>query len=199
MISQRHFESTMRRNDLACIAIASAFAIGSLSGCSTYHSITNYISADNPLLCPDAVILAGTSSLPAFDPAKGMDPSNLNYSIAMTNVTTRCDYNKHRFDADASLKIFFRASRPPGGDDAHYRVPYYVAVTSNGEILDKKPRWLEFDFPKGASSVTGEENVDSFDVQMDKAKKPYEYHLIVGFQLTKAQVDYNKTMGQYEP
>jgi hypothetical protein len=189
----------MRRNELARIAIASAFAIGSLSGCSTFRSAVNYVSADSPLLCPDAAILAGTASLPAFDPAKGADPTNILYTMAMTNVTTRCDYNKRRFDADASLKIYFRANRPPGGEDTHYRVPYYVAVTSNGAILDKQIHWLEFDFPKSVSSVTGQANVDSVVIQVGKTRKSYEFHLIVGFQLTKAQVDYNKKMGQYEP
>jgi hypothetical protein len=199
MISLRRFESTMRRNELARIAIASAFAIGSLSGCSIYRSAVNYIAADNPLLCPDAAILAGTASLPAFDPAKGADPSNILYNIAMTNVTTRCDYSKREFTADANLKISFRANRPPGGETARYRVPYYVALTSNGEIQDKQIHWLEFDFSKGVSGVTGEAAVDSVVVKVGKTKKPYEFHLIVGFQLTKAQVDYNKTMGRYEP
>ena len=189
----------MRRNELARIAIASAFAIGSLSGCSTYRSAVNYIASDNPLLCPDAVILANTASLPAFDPAKGADPSNILYTVAMTNVTTRCDYSKRQFTSDANLKIFFHANRSPGGEAVRYRVPYYVAVTSNGEIQDKQIHWLEFDFPKGVTGVTGEAAVDSVVVKVGKTNKPYEYHLIAGFQLTKAQVDYNKTMGRYEP
>jgi hypothetical protein len=199
MISLRRFESTMRRNELARIAIVSAFAIGSLSGCSTYRSVVNYVTADNPLLCPDAAILANTASLPAFDPARGADPSNIIYTVAMTDVATRCDYSKRQFTADANLKISFRASRPPGGEDVHYRVPYYVAITSNGEIQDKQIHWLEFDFSKGVPVATGEAAVDSIVIKVGKTKKPYEYHLIAGFQLTKAQVDYNKTMGRYEP
>jgi hypothetical protein len=189
----------MNLKELACVVFASTVAIGSLSGCSTYQSVSNYVSSDPAATCPDAAILASTASLPAFDPAKGIDPSNVQYTVFMTNVTTRCDYSKRDSTADANLKITFHASRPSGGERAVYRVPYYVAVTTSGEIKDKEIRWLQFEFPKGSPTVAGEDAVDSIVVQVDRTKKPYEYHLLVGFQLTKAQVDYNNKMGRYEP
>ncbi|HUO99456.1 MAG TPA: hypothetical protein VMU01_12365 [Rhizomicrobium sp.] len=189
----------MKRNNVARIAIVSAFAVVPFSGCSMYQSAVNYIRSDSAATCPDAAILASTATLPAFDPAKGDDPSNVLYTISFNNVTTRCDYSKRDFTADTSLKLFFKATRPPGGEDAQYKVPYYVAVTNNGAIQDKQVHWLAFSFSKGDSVVSGEDDVDSTVVRVDRAKKPYEYHVIVGFQLTKAQLEYNKKMGQFEP
>jgi hypothetical protein len=171
----------------------------SLSGCSTWHSMVNYVRADSVTSCPDAAILASTSSLPAFDPAKGGDLSTVLYTAKMTNVTTRCDFNKRTLLADSNLKIFVTVTRPPGGEEAHYRLPYFIAVTNNGEILDKKTYWMEFDFAEGATSTDVEEDVDSFEVQTAKQSKAYDYHLLVGFQLTKTQLEFNKTMGQYAP
>lgn len=185
--------------ELARIVAASALAVVSLSGCTTWRSAVNYISSDNTAVCPDAAILANTASLPAFDPSKGDDPSSVIYNVAMTNVKTRCDYSKRDNTADANLRIFYTATRPPGGDDAHYRVPYYVAVTSGGEIVDKQIHWLEFDFPKSTPTVTGEGYVGSVVIAVDHQKRSYEYHLLIGFQLTQAQLDYNKKMGQFAP
>jgi hypothetical protein len=185
--------------ELARIVAASALAVVSLSGCSTWRSAVNYIAADNSNVCPDAAILANTASLPAFDPAKAADPSSVIYNIAMTNVKTRCDYSKRENKADSNLSISYTATRPPGGAEAHYRVPYYVAVTSGGEIVDKQIHWLEFDFPQAASRVSGESYVDSVDIAIDRQKRSYEYHLLIGFQLTQAQLDYNKKMGQFAP
>lgn len=185
--------------ELVRIVAASALAVVSLSGCSTWRSVVNYIASDNANVCPDAAILANTASLPAFDPTKTADPSAVTYNIAMTNLKTRCDYSKRDNTADADIRISYTATRSPGGDEAHYRVPYYVAVTTGGEIVDKQIHWLEFDFPKTAATVSGEGYVDSVKITVDRQKRSYEYHLLVGFQLTQAQLDYNKKMGQFSP
>ncbi|MGC9953441.1 MAG: hypothetical protein ABSD21_04080 [Rhizomicrobium sp.] len=183
---------------IICIATASALA-SLLAGCSTYHSALSYIHSDKASDCPDAAILANTSSLPAFNPATEGDPSGVIYSIAMTNVKTRCDYDKSEKTADARLNVYFQAKRPPGGREVSYRVPYYVAVTSGGEIIDKKIYWLEFAFPASAVSSESEAAVDSTIVKYAKDKTGYDYHFVVGFQLTKAQLDYNNKIGPYEP
>jgi len=189
----------MKRNELVRIAIAAAGAAGSLWGCSTYHSVVNYIASDPAAVCPDAAILASTATLPAFDPEKGADPSNVQYTISLTNVSTRCDFSKRSSEVDSNLTLSFSATRQPGGDSATYRVPYYVALTNNGEIKDKQLHWLEFKFPRGASNMTAVDSVNSIEFKVERGKRSYEYHLIVGFQLTKAQLDYNKRIGQYEP
>jgi hypothetical protein len=182
------------------IRIATALvATGLLAGCSIYHSITGYMSSDKAALCPDAVILANTASLPAFNPAAAGDPSDVVYRVAMTNVTTRCEYDKSEKTADASLKIFLHAERPPGGGETSYRVPYYVAVTSGGDILEKKIYWLKLAFDAHAVSSDADIVVDSMIVKYATDKTAYDYHLLVGFQLTKAQLDYNNKIGPYEP
>lgn len=189
----------MKRKELVRIGAVSALAVISLSGCSTWHSITSYISSDNANVCPDAAILANTAILPAFDPAKGADPSGVAYNVTVTDVRTRCDYRKTKNDFDANVQVKFKATRPPGGEEAHYRVPYFVAVTTGGDIIDKQIHWLEFEFDKTQSVATAEQFVDDIHVDVAKQKHSYEYHLLVGFQLTQAQIDYNKKMGQYLP
>jgi len=185
--------------DFARIVLISALAAITLSGCAMWRSTVNYIRADSATSCPDAAILASTASLPAFDPAKGSDPSGVLYNARMTDVKARCDFSKRQFTADSNLKIFITATRPPGGQEASYRVPYFIAVTSNGEIVDKQVFWAEFEFSEGDTSVNFRHDVDSFVVDVGPQKKPYDFHLLVGFQLTKAQLEFNKKMGQYAP
>ena len=162
-------------------------------------SVTSYIGSDSNTKCPGAAILADTSSLPAFDPAKGTDPSSVIYNVALTNVVSRCNFTKHENSADARIRINFHATRPPGGGDATYRVPYFVAVSTGADVLQKKIYYLEVYFPAGASSVDGQEVVDSTEVTAPLDKQIYAYQMLVGFQLTKAQLDYNEKMGRYAP
>jgi hypothetical protein len=185
----------MRHQYLARIAAASAFALILLSGCSTYRSVSAYVRSDKASNCPDALILANTAVLPAFDPAKGDDPSSLIYTVSMTNVKMRCDYSKRNAEVDSHVVITYQATRPPGGEDVEYRVPYFATVTNNGEIVDKQNFRLELKFRKGETFVSGTGTIDSMIVNVKKASKPYDYHLLIGFQLTKAQLDYNKKMG----
>ena len=170
-----------------------------LAGCSTVQSMSSYVGSDKADLCPDAGILATTSSLPAFAPKNGGDPSGVIYTIAMTNVTTRCSYDKEEKTADASVHIAFHAKRAPGGNETTYRVPYFVAVSEGGVIVAKKIYWADFDFAAGATAADGEASVDSTTVAVAKDKHIYDYHLLAGFQLTQAQLDYNNKMGRYEP
>jgi len=114
-------------------------------------------------------------------------------------VTARCSYNKYENTADSRVKITVHAERPSGGHEATYRVPYFAAVTTGGEIVDKKIYWMEFTFPSDAVVADMNEVVDSTMVSIAKGKKSYDYHLIVGFQLTKEQLDFNTKMGRYAP
>lgn len=170
-----------------------------LGGCSTWDSLTSYISSDNPYVCPDASILAPTAVLPAFDPSEGIDPSTLRYRVAFTNITTRCDYSKADRVADTRLHLFFHATRPPGGAAADYRVPYYIAISSQGNILEKNIHWLDVTFDSGAVSADGDFSIDDIPIAVGRDRQAYDYHVLAGFQLTKEQLDYNNKIGRYEP
>ncbi len=187
------------RNNLLRVAAVSTLGLTLLGGCSTWDSVTSYIGSDSNTKCPGAAILADTSSLPAFDPSKGEDPSAVMYNVAMTNVASRCNFEKRDNSADSRIRINFHATRPPGGGEVTYRVPFYVAVSTDADVLQKKIYYLEVEFPDGASSVDGEDVVESTVVTVPRDKQIYSYQLLVGFQLTKAQLDYNKKMGQYAP
>lgn len=189
----------MRRTQLALALATTMLAAFTVSGCDTWSSAVAYVRSDTEAVCPDANVLANTSVLPVFDPAKGADPSNVVYTVRMTGVKTRCDYTKRTGKIDNFVRVRYTATRPPGGEAAHYKVPYYVAVTSGGEIVDKKNFWLEFDFPKSEATVQGEILVDEIDFVAARDKRSFEYHLLTGFQLTQSQIEYNKKMGQYLP
>lgn len=189
----------MKRTKLVLNLAALIATAATLSGCDTWSDAVNYIRSDNAAVCPDAAILANTAIIPVFDPKQGADPSNVVYTAQLTDLKSRCDYVKRTNKIDANVHVTVRATRPPGGEAVHYKVPYYVAVTTGGDIVDKQIHWLEFDFPKSSATVEVNTLVDGIDISVARDKKSYEYHLLVGFQLTQVQLDYNKKMGQYLP
>lgn len=150
-------------------------------------------------ICPVAVILADAGQMAVFRQGAPQDLSGEAYRVALSGATTSCDINKKTGETDSTLTLTFRATRAPTADAAHYTVPYFVAVTRADQLIEKRILNVSFDFAAGASSTSFEVSPDNFDIHLESGHQPYEYQLMAGFQMTPAQVDYNKTMGRFTP
>jgi hypothetical protein len=162
-----------------------------LAGCSsTAEKIGN---------CPAVTSLVETAVATVFRPNTPADPSNMLYTVEVTGTHASCDADKQANTSDTSLEIDFAATRAPNGSATHYKVPYFVAVTQADRILAKKIYTVEFDFAPGATTATFSDTVQSAEVTVGRDKKTFDYNIIVGLQLTKAQLDYNRTTNRYTP
>jgi hypothetical protein len=155
-------------------------------------------STPKGLGCPAAAVLVPTSSLTTFRQGAGLrgDPAGELYTISVTSVETSCDVDAENGTSDSSLDIDFRATRVANGEPASYKVPYFVAVTQGSRVLDKRIAWIDFAFAAGEAASQFRERVDSTVVTLENGKKPYDYELLVGLQLTHDQLEYNKKMGR---
>ncbi len=160
-----------------------------LAGCNT-AAVNN---------CPVAVVLADTSRMAVFRPGATQDLSGEAFRVFMTGASTDCDINRKNGQTDSSLTLEFRATRAPSTAGAHYTVPYFVAVTQGDRLIAKRIVNVSFDFAPGAATASFSNSPDDFDLRMESGHKPYEYELMAGFQMTPAQVEYNKKMGRYLP
>ena len=160
-----------------------------LAGCST--------ESDN--LCPGAAALVEASTLTGFPKGAPPDPARALYRVMVGNVTTDCSIDKYARTADSSVDIHFVATRAPTGVAVQYRVPYFVAARQGSTIIAKKVFWATFGFAPGQASTTFDESVGSTVIKIAKSKQPYDYQILVGLQLTKEQLQYNRKIGHYGP
>ena len=149
--------------------------------------------------CPIAVILADASQVTIFKPGAPQDLAGEAYRVALVGISTDCSINKKTGETNSSYRVNFRATRAPSADAAHYTVPYFVAITQSDQLIEKRILQVSFDFGPGDSIATFSESPDDFDIHVPNGHQPYEYELMAGFQMTPAQVDYNKKMGRYAP
>lgn len=175
----------MIRKISASLAIAALAA--ALSGCA---------DKVDPL-CPGAAALVETSVLTAFPDGAQPDPSHPLYRLAISSVSTDCSVDARARQADSSVEIHFVATRAQAGEAAQYRVPYYVAVRTGPEIVAKKVFWAMVKFDAGETSTNFDESIDSTTIKIANDKQPYEYQILVGLQLTKEQLEYNRKSGHY--
>ncbi len=157
-------------------------------------------SAKEKAMCPTSNVLANTASLTVFKKDMEGDPSGELYSVEITGVALSCSFDKEEGTTDSDVVVTFRARRAPSGDTPTYTVPYYVASVLNGAtVLDKHIYATAFSFQPGEATTTFTVEVPSYVVHLANGKKPYEYGMLAGLQLTREQLDYSKIHGPLSP
>jgi hypothetical protein len=170
---------------------ATALAALALAGCSS----------DKPKAptCPYAAVIVPTSTLTTFKPGMHNDPSGELYTVGITNVRTDCTLDADNGTTDSTLALSFKAKRTASPNSASYRVPYFVAVVLDGKVLAKHDIWANFGFAPGNATTVFDDEVASTVINLENGRKPYEYEIVVGLQLTHDQLEYNKKMSRFAP
>ncbi|HTW35815.1 MAG TPA: hypothetical protein VMD53_14450 [Rhizomicrobium sp.] len=156
-------------------------------------------SSDKENNCPGVSSVVETSIATIFKPNAPIDPSNILYTVEITQVQGSCDVDKTAINSSTDVNVSFRATRPPNGAAATYKVPYFVAISQFDRILAKKVYSVEFHFEPGQTETTFSDTIQSADVSAGKDKKTFDYLVLIGLQLTKAQLDYNRASGRLNP
>jgi hypothetical protein len=175
---------------LAALMLAGACVLA-LGGCQTKAE---------KAACPVANVLANTAELFVFKHGMEGDPAGELYHVEITGVNLSCDFDREEGTTNSDIDVQFKATRAPTGDEAHYTVPYFVASVLNGaDVQDKKILATPFDFAPGEATVTFTANVSSFLTKFANGKKPYEYGILAGIQLTREQLDYSNKRRRLTP
>ena len=164
-------------------------ALLALAGCSTTRENN----------CPGVSSVIETSIATIFKPGAPVDPANILYTVEVTDVHGTCDVDKTALNSSTDVSASFRATRAPNGAAADYKIPYFVAVSQSDRILAKKVYMAEFHFEPGQTTAMFSDTVQSADVSAGKDKKTFDYLILVGLQLTKEQIDYNRASGRLNP
>ena len=164
----------------ACVA-ATLFIV--LAGCST----------DSESKCPAVSVLADTSTYPM---AEG-SPAKIVYSAEIKDAKGDCDVHKFDKHVESDVSIDFTATRASTGAAATYTVPYFAAITTEGKILAKGTYSVALAFDAGQATTTASASLNSLALTVGLDKKPTDYGIIIGFQLTKAQLAYNRRVGRF--
>jgi hypothetical protein len=157
-------------------------------GCSTKISV-----------CPVPAILADTQSVTIFRPGTAPDLANELYTISLLNAEGDCTYNTKSNLVHASLELTFRATRAPTNEAATYTVSYFVVVHENDKIFVKNMYKLRFTFAPGSTATVIKQSPDEIALHVSNGKLPWNYQEMAGFQMTPAQIEYNKTRSRYVP
>jgi hypothetical protein len=94
--------------------------------------------------------------------------------------------------ANAQLSFHVKSAIAPTSEVSPRSVPYFVAVIANGEVIAKEVFDLKLNFTADRM-VKVKENVAKVAIPIAEGKEAQDYSVTIGFQLTEAQAEYNRT------
>jgi hypothetical protein len=151
------------------------------------------------VVCPVPAILADTQTVTIFRPGTPPDLANELYTVSLVDSTNDCTYSTKDGLVHASLELTFRATRVPTREAATYSLPYFIAINEGPKIYVKHLYNLKFTFAPGAAVATIKQSPDEVEIKIGNGKLPWNYQQLAGFQMTSAQIEYNKTKSRYLP
>ena len=166
----------------AIIAAAAAFLISSGDAMARKAS---HVSTPQ---CPSISILPDAERLAV------MDGSNVDFAAEIRKPLLECKVSGST--AKSSLSFWVKGAVSPNGSVAERSVPYFVAVISNGQVIDKKVFSLKLPFKTEDRKVLVKEQVARIDIPVASGKTAEDYSVTIGFQLTPEQAAYNRTAGK---
>jgi hypothetical protein len=129
----------------------------------------------------------------------GATPENALLTANMGPGLVGCDYDQEEFQVTFDLQLPISASRGPKGTAGPHSISYFVAVLDPaGNVLSKRVFDREIYFGGGYSSNWSEQVRDT-TITLPQGRRPFEYRVLTGFQLTPDELAYNQTQRNFQP
>ncbi len=160
--------------------VLAAAALALLSACNR-----------TPPACPRATILGDGASITQFRDGAGRDLTDITAQGDIVDVAVECDYD--RTGVDVAMQVAIAATRGPADRARVADFDYFVAVAdAQRNILAKEVFRVRFQFPQTQSRVGQVEEIAPRIPLKDRAQG-VQYQILVGFQLTPEELEWNRT------
>jgi len=143
--------------------------------------------------CPTVAILADAGDLTRYN-GRGQDLTDLVLDGRITGVSGKCQAGDEGI-LDTTISISLEITRGPAAQGRTSELAYFVAVTRNNAILNKKVYPLRADFPANTDRLRLASDEVQLLLPIPKGLSGAAYTVLVGFQLDQAELDLNRRRG----
>ena len=175
----------IRRKALAGSALALMTVL--LAGCGWWSGETR--EAVKKRGCPSAGVLTDAGQFTEYA-GPGRDITDIAYRWELIDAAARCTYDGNTVDVDYGFSL--DASLGPAATEAVRSVPVFIAVTTaEEEIVEKRVIEVSAEFRDGERRITLTRIFEDISIDIGERDGGF-YSIIVGFQLTPAQLEENR-------
>jgi hypothetical protein len=163
------------------ISILSMLLLTALSGCSS--------SPIESAVCPSVKFVDGLDRMALFKDLVKSNPSKGLFSSQMRGLGVKCDFSRDGANIEASFQIVSRLADVK--KQTMVEITYFVAaVDPGGRILAKETFNLNIPFSSKKAEIVQKQVVTPFFPKLLNSDFS-GYKLLIGFQLSKSQVNSN--------
>jgi hypothetical protein len=169
---------------LAWLSGSVAIAASLLVGCSTKKEVR---------ACPKVEVVGDLSHLVKFANGPGRDLSDVAYVARIQDVKSGCVYDKRGVSVDMIVSIVGERARA-GAKLKSADIQYFVAITDGSQnIIEKKIFTSRLDLTDDSPHIDDElGQIIPLSAPPGIAPNAGDHTIIVGFQLTPEEIDYNQ-------
>ena len=166
-----------------------------LAGCSSLFGSSSddeaAALATAPVRCPRVAVLRDAGEVTEFREGAGRDLTDVVSRAAVINFTGNCRPEEGRGTVD--FRLVLGAERGPAWQGQQPNLQYFVAVADpEGRVLSKQVFDAPMRFPEGQSKTGSIEELSQV-IPLAANRRPQDYQVFVGFQLTPDQVRFNRS------
>ncbi len=143
--------------------------------------------------CPQLSLLHDAADLTRFagPPGTPQDARGLILAAQITAVPATCAAaGEGRVRARLQVQALLR--RGPAAQSDSVAVPYFIAITDQGNVLSEEDHTLAAKFRPNVDEMRTNADRVELLLPVTKAKSAAAYHLYVGFRLTPEELAYNR-------
>ena len=145
--------------------------------------------------CPRIGLLPDADRVTVFSGSGGQDVTDVVGTAKIVKVSGVCEVNEDG-QIFVTLDVGLTAALGPTVPTQPLVLPYFVAVTDADEqLLTKEPAQFTFRFDEEERRVQSKVGIDTFPMPGVGSFVKDEYTVLVGFQLTPNQLNYNRRSG----
>ncbi len=168
--------------------------IAVLGVCIALAGCVGAVSDRFPPACPHAGILADAADLTRYrQGASGHDLTDMVLDGRITGVAGNCTRDGRL--TDVTVAVSMQLSRGPAAGRRRAEVPFFVAVSRNGEVLDKQIYRVVPGFAPNADSTRLTSDPVTLALPTSSSQRGSSFDVVVGFQLTPEEVAFNRRRG----
>lgn len=140
--------------------------------------------------CPRISILNDASLITLYRDGAGRDLTDVAFEVRIAKLTSKCAYRGESLRSEAKIEII--AGRGPGAQSRETTVRFFVSIIDmHGNIRAKEIFDSKIEFPEGKRRAGVFEEIEQF-IDLRDNETGASYEVIVGFQLTKEQLERNR-------
>ena len=148
-------------------------------------------------VCPRAGVLYDASRMIQFGSGAERTVDNVAYDAEIGQVRIKCDNDEGVVDAEIEFALDVRAG--PQGRVGTQTLRYFVAITElNQRVVDKQFYAFEADFDVDKPRVYETKKIDDIRIPFKRLGRPDLYEILVGWDLTPQQLQYNRATSQFD-